>query len=157
MDPILQVFLSWQFIIFAVAIMAVVHVIRMFAEYGLSNWKPLMKESKLWNDLIMPILPIVVGVLGALVIKSYPYPNNLTATGSRFIFGLGAGMLASTLFRFVMASINQKIHTIIQQDPAAAIAAAAAEKNAKSSSPVIPAAAPPATEDKGMSAGAVDK
>lgn len=109
MDPILQIFLSWQFLIFCVAIIAVVFIIRKIAEYGLANWAPIMKETKLWNDLILPILPVVVGFLGGLAIKSYPYPYGLTNTVSRCIFGLGAGLLSTLLYKVLALLIQQKI------------------------------------------------
>lgn len=184
MDPILQIFLSWQFLIFGVGVCAVVFVLRKVAEYSLANWKPLMKESKLWNELLMPISPIFVGVIGALAIRSYPYPNNLTSGGSRFIFGLGAGLLSTVLYRLITAVIGQRINSIISQNPGAAIAAAATEDNAKSNNPATIPAPIPATmpvtvsvtvpaavsnsdsvakaddsmmADKGMSAGAINK
>lgn len=135
MDPILQTFLSWQFLIFGVGVVAVVFVLRKIGEYGLANWKPLMKESKLWNDLLMPILPIIVGALGALAIRSYPYPNNLTSGGSRFVFGLGAGLLSTVLYRLITALISQRISAAISQNPGVAVARAVKEDNATSSTP----------------------
>src|SRR5574337_363255 len=98
MDPILQTFINWQFLIFGIAVVAVVFVIRKVAEYLLANWKPAAKESKLWNDLVLPILPIAVGSIGALIFKHYPYPDGLTSGGSRFIFGLVAGLLSTVLY-----------------------------------------------------------
>lgn len=105
MDPIFQTFVSWQFLIFSTAIVAIVFVTRKIAEYLLANWKPAAKESKLWNDLILPILPIFVGSIGALIFKKYPYPDGLVSGGSRFIFGLVAGLLSTVLYRLVLSKL----------------------------------------------------
>ncbi len=109
MDTILQTLLSWQFLIFGTAVAAIMFVIRKIIEYAIVNWTPLSKESKLWNDLILPILPVIIGSCGALLFKTYPYPDGLTTSGGRFIFGLVAGLLSTLIYRVTKAMINQKI------------------------------------------------
>lgn len=108
MDPILQTLLSWQFVIFSMAIAAVMFVFRTLAEYAISNWKPAAKESKLWNDLLLPILPVVLGPTAAVLIKAFPYPDGLVTGSSRFIFGLVAGLLSTLLYRVFKALLLQK-------------------------------------------------
>lgn len=109
MDTILQTLFSWQFLIFGSAIAAVMFVIRKIIEYAMANWSPLAKESKLWNDLLLPILPVLLGAFGALVFKTYPYPDGLVTGGGRFIFGLVAGLLSTLIYRVTKAMITQKI------------------------------------------------
>jgi len=108
MDPILQTLLSWQFVIFSMAIAAVMFVLRTLAEYAMSNWASAAKESKLWNDLLLPILPVIVGPAAAVLIKAFPYPDCLTTSSSRFIFGLVAGLLSTLLYRVFKALLLQK-------------------------------------------------
>jgi hypothetical protein len=109
MDTILQTLLSWQFLIFGTAVAAVMFVLRKTIEYAMANWTPLAKESKLWNELLLPILPVIIGCSGALLFKTYPYPDGLTTNGGRFIFGLVAGLLSTLIYRVTKAMINQKI------------------------------------------------
>lgn len=113
MDPILQTLFSWQFIIFGVAIAGVMFVVKRSVEYAIVNWSIFSKESKLWNGLLLPILPVLIGAFGALIFKSYPYPNGLVTGGGRFIFGLVAGLLSTLFYRVINSLMVQKINTAL--------------------------------------------
>lgn len=116
MDAILQTFINWQFFMFGLAVAAVVYVFRKIIEFIISSMVPSSKVSwswKLWTDLLLPIAPVIFGVLGALVFKTYPYPNGLTTEGDRIIFGLVAGLLSTLFYRVVKALLVQKIQSIL--------------------------------------------
>lgn len=103
MDPLMQ-FFTWQFMLFSMAIAGVTYVIRLLVEYFLKNTQKL----KLWKDVLLPIFPIVLGVLmGAFMVK-YPYPEGLVSAGSRIVFGLVAGMFSGVLYRVIIAMLNFK-------------------------------------------------
>jgi DNA-binding CsgD family transcriptional regulator len=121
MDPILQTLFSWQFVIFSMAIAAIVFVVRLVLEYLMSTYTSLNKEAKLWNDLILPTLPVAIGPTAAYLIASFPYPDGLTTDSSRIIFGLVAGLLSTLLYRVFKALLIQKIGTIIPADTVAII------------------------------------
>lgn len=108
MDPILQTLFSWQFVIFSMAIAAIMFVLRTITEYIMSNCSATAKESKLWNDLLLPILPVLIGPTAAVLIKKFPYPDGLTTSSSRLIFGLVAGLLSTLLYRVFKALLMQK-------------------------------------------------
>lgn len=107
MDPILEMFFSWQFIVFSLAVAAVIFVIRTVVEYFVQKSKPAVK--KLWHDLFLPILPVFVGGFIGHFFKSYPYPNDLTSDGNRIVFGVVAGLLSGLLYRVIKSLIMQKI------------------------------------------------
>ena len=113
MDPILQVLLSWQFILFGLAVAAGVFVIRRIVEYFISL-KTDPKNVKLWNDLVLPILPVVLGPASAVFISAFPYPDGLTTKPSRFIFGLVAGLLSGLIYRVFKSLLQQKIDGVAQ-------------------------------------------
>ena len=102
MDPLLGMFLSWQFIVFGLAIAAIMFVVRTVVEY-------FVKDSKIWKDLVLPILPVLVGGLASVLISSYPYPNELTSVGSRAVFGFVAGLLSGLMYRVIKSLVQQKI------------------------------------------------
>jgi hypothetical protein len=79
----------------------------------MTNWTVAAKESKLWKELLLPILPVVMGGLGGFIFKTYPYPDGLTTTGSRFLFGLVAGLLSGLFYRVVKAMFIQRIQTAL--------------------------------------------
>lgn len=115
MDSILQALLSWQFLFFCLAIGAVVFVIRLFVEYGMENWWPLKqwraanKESKLWRSLILPVLPIGLGLLAGAFVKGYPYPDGITSTSGRVAFGLVGGFTSSLIVRLYVSFLSSKV------------------------------------------------
>lgn len=115
MDALIQAFLSWQFLFFCLAIGAVIFVIRRVVEYGMENWWPLKnwnaanKEAKLWRSLILPILPIVLGQVGALVAKNYPYPEGFSSTSGRIVFGLVAGFTSGLVVRVFRSFLSDKV------------------------------------------------
>jgi len=108
MDPILSTLLSWQFVFFSLGIAAGVFVIRKIVEYLMANYPIISKESKLWTDLLLPILPVLLGAGSAVLFRMFPYPAGLSTWSGRFIFGLVAGFLSSMLYRTVHALLIQK-------------------------------------------------
>lgn len=116
MDAVIQAFLSWQFLFFCLAIGAVVFVIRQVVEYGMENWWPLKqwkaahKDAKLWRGLILPILPIILGQVGALLAKEYPYPEGFSSTSGRLVFGLVAGFTSGLIVRLFRSFLSDKVN-----------------------------------------------
>jgi len=125
MDTILEAFLTWQFLFFCIAIGAVVFVMRVIAEYVMANWAAAAKESKLWRDLILPILPILLGQAAALLISQYPYPVGFTSQGGRLIFGLVAGFSSGLVVRLYRSFLSSKIADLTGKVAAAMKGAAA--------------------------------
>jgi hypothetical protein len=119
MDPILQTLLSWQFIIFGLSISAVIFVIRTIVEYLMSQYAAIAKESKLWNNLVLPILPIILGGLLGLFFKMFPYPDDLTLKWDRVMFGVVAGLLSTFLYGVIKSLLQQKIGSIVPGTAAA--------------------------------------
>src|SRR5579864_2664230 len=115
MDPILQVLLSWQFVLFGLAVAMVMYVLRLIVEYIAGAAKADLTKSKLWNELILPILPIALGVVGAWLVTSFPYPGftpnaaGVVARGDRLIFGLVAGGFSTVMYRVIKALLYQKL------------------------------------------------
>ena len=105
MDSILEMLLSWQFIVFALAIAALIFVIRQSVEYFIVK----LKIKKIWNNLFLPILPVIVGGLLGFLLKTYPYPNGVTTIEGRTIFGLVAGLMSGLLYRVIKSLLFSKI------------------------------------------------
>lgn len=109
MDPILQILLNWQMVLFSLGVAAIIFVIRKIVEYGMAHWSLLSKESTLWADLILPIMPVFLGVIAALALTTFPYPTGLASGSGRGIFGLVAGLLSTLLYRVINAILVPKI------------------------------------------------
>jgi hypothetical protein len=121
LDPILQTLLSWQFMLFSLAIATVVWVIRTIVEYILDSptLPRVNSKMKAWREIILPLLPIFVGTVFAFFITSFPYPNGLTSASSRIIFGLVAGSVSGILYRVLNSILASKITSVIQDVQAA--------------------------------------
>jgi hypothetical protein len=115
MDPILSVLISWQFILFGLAVAGVMYVLRILVEYfmQLANHDP--TKSKLWGEVLLPILPVIIGAVGALKFRTFPYPDNLDTKGDRIIFGLVAGLLSTLIYRIIKSLLSAK--TISNNSP----------------------------------------
>lgn len=120
MDTIFQALFSWQFLLFCLAIAAVLFVIRRVAEYAMANWKSAAKESKVWKELILPILPVFLGPVAAFFAKQYPYPDGLTSNSARVAFGLVAGLLSGLVYRVLKSMLTYKAENPSGTDAAVA-------------------------------------
>ncbi len=67
------------------------------------------KNSKLWKELILPVLPVLLGPTAAYLAKTYPYPGGLTSGSARVAFGLVAGLLSGLVYRVLKSALGYKI------------------------------------------------
>ena len=99
MDTAFETILSYQFLLFCLAISALTYVIRLIVEYCFSVKNIVPKDNHAWNELILPILPIVLGCVSALLAKKYPFPDQITSYSGRAVFGLVAGSFSTIVWR----------------------------------------------------------
>lgn len=113
MDTVLQALLSWQFVLFALAIAALTFVIRKVVEFALDNPNiptgKMTKEDRLWKELILPILPVVLGAVAGFLAKKYPFPDGLSNPSARIAFGLVAGLLSGLVYRVIKGTLAAKV------------------------------------------------
>lgn len=99
MDPFSAIF-STQLIFFALAIFALTFIIRTVLEYFIS----LLKTSNVWNNLILPVMPLMLGALGGLS-KTYPNPLGISIF-ARETFGLVAGLVSGLGYQMLKGFIS---------------------------------------------------
>lgn len=115
MDTLLQAILSWQFLIFCLAIFAITFVLRTIVEYFISNYTSFTKEAKLWNQVVLPILPILIGAVSAVLAKQYPFPEDLHSISGRLAFGLVAGLSCGPVYKLYNALLSSKISELFSK------------------------------------------
>ena len=92
MDILATVFTS-KLLIFALAISGIMFFIRTIAEYAISR----LKTSKIYNELLLPLLPLMLGVVfGSLA--------GIGAPG-----GLVAGMFSGLTFKVIKGLLKKSI------------------------------------------------
>lgn len=113
MDNVLSLF-SWQLVLFSLGVFVTMYIFRTVIEYILSQWKAI--ESKLWNDLLLPTMPAIIGCVAAIVLTTYPYPENVTTLDARIVFGLVSGFFSGLVYRVVKKMIVQKFPSTTSND-----------------------------------------
>lgn len=103
MDPLMN-FFTWQFMLFSLAVAGVTFILRKVIEYYAKN----ITKNTAWEDLVLPIFPLVLGCLMGKLMTAYPYPDGLTSVGGRVIFGLVAGMFSGLVYRVLNSLLNVK-------------------------------------------------
>lgn len=107
MDSAINILLSWQFLLFALCMFAFTFIIRRYVEYFL----PKTLTSTLWNKLLLPTMPIILGAIIAYVATKYPYPDGLITTSARIMFGTVAGMFSTISYQVVYGMLKDKIQS----------------------------------------------
>lgn len=107
-------FIGTYFILLCVGIYAITFVLRKLIEVILDNPNvPASKNGWFWTEFVLPSLPIVVGAVFCILAVNYPYPTACEGIWARALIGLAAGSFSSTVYRIVLASINQKGASIL--------------------------------------------
>lgn len=106
MNSSIEAIFSLPFLFFCLSIFAISGVIRKIVEFFIKS--KYTKILKIWKELILPILPMFVGLLLALV-SEYPYPEGWESSSSRFIFGLVAGLSSGLVYRVVKSFASSKL------------------------------------------------
>ena len=100
---LLSLLLSWNFLVLALAIAAATFVIRNILE---ARWQ--LDEKKIWNDTLLPCMPVLIGVLICLVASSFPFPVGITVLSAKLCFGAVAGLFSSQMFKVIKSLIDKK-------------------------------------------------
>jgi hypothetical protein len=113
MDNALNALLSWQFILFSLGIFAIVWTFRTIVEYIF----PKVIGKDLWEKLVLPLLPLGLGLTIAKFAVHYAYPDGLTSFSGRELFGLVAGMFSGLIYQVVKGMLKNKIQSYMYPYP----------------------------------------
>jgi hypothetical protein len=106
----LQGFLSTNFIFLSLGIAAITFVIRTIVDFFLELPSvPTSKNAKVWSKLILPILPVFIGVILGYTIPNFAYPAGFTSTSSRVIFSMVAGMFSGLVYQVINGLIKKEL------------------------------------------------
>ena len=131
MDNILQALLSWQFVLFALAISAFTFVAKQIVEFAIDNPSSptgnMSKNGRFWTQLVLPILPVVLGGSAGYLAKMYPFPDGISSGSARIAFGLVAGLLSGLVYRVIRGTLANKLAGLVDptdkpsSDPGASV------------------------------------
>jgi len=63
--------------------------------------------SQWWNKVILYAIPVVVGVLSAVLATAYPFPAGMQSLSSRVFFGVFLGFFSSFFYKAAKQIIKQ--------------------------------------------------
>jgi hypothetical protein len=110
MDSILQSLLSLSFLFSCLAIAAITAGVKHTVQWFLDQpWVPTSSASKVWKELILPILPPVLGGLICFLNSAYPYPEGFDSSSARAVFGIASGLLSGLVYRVIKSILSGKI------------------------------------------------
>jgi hypothetical protein len=103
-------FITAQLVFFCLGIFAITFVVKQIIEYIITNWTPMNKESKIWTNLFLPILPVILGVLVVICVGgNYQYPPGFDSYTGKLNFGLVGGLLSGLVYRVLKSFLVSKI------------------------------------------------
>jgi uncharacterized protein YacL len=98
------IFVNKEFLLLSLAIAIITEFIRRIVDHTL-NFFNKNKDSKFWRDVVLPSLPIIIGLLFAYFAIKYPYPQGLDITSGRFVYCAVAGAASGIIYRIVKSII----------------------------------------------------
>lgn len=101
---ILDTLLTLNNLIFCLFLALIVWIGRRLVEY---IWKN-SKTNKVWNELALPMSPILLGAIIAPLVRMYPFPADFSSTSGRVLFGTVLGFISAHVFKIVKGMLKQK-------------------------------------------------
>lgn len=112
MDPFSS-FFSASFLFYCFAIFAITFIVRTIVEYFIHS----AKNSNIWNNLLLPLLPLLLGGISGIFAKMYPDPLG-TSIFAREAFGLTAGLLSGLVYKMLKGYLKTQFPSISTDDTA---------------------------------------
>lgn len=103
--------ITLPFVFFCLAVFFTTHTVRKIVEALLPAIRkdtPLTRSQKVWEEFLLPSLPILVGLVLGVLLKSWPWPVGIVGWASRAIAGGVAGFLSTWIYRMVRSFLTKK-------------------------------------------------
>jgi protein-S-isoprenylcysteine O-methyltransferase Ste14 len=100
----IEIFANWQTLVLALGIFVITYIIRLSVQTFWRTWK----ENRIYNELVLHALPIVIALVVALLAKKYPWPNEalVTSASARIFYATFVGMACGIFYGRVRAIIG---------------------------------------------------
>jgi len=112
METALQNLLSWNFLLLCLTIAAINFSLRKITDYCMVQFNLVNKFAKFYNDVFLPLSPILTGLLFCGVATKYPYSSDIVSLSGRLSMGLTAGSFSSIIYRVIRSMIKSNIKAV---------------------------------------------
>lgn len=69
---------------------------------------PLARMSWWWNEVVLYLLPMLLGAVTALSFLQYPFPEMVKAASTRFVYGVVCGGLSGFVYKMAKSVLKKK-------------------------------------------------
>ena len=114
--------LTWQTLVFTLAIFIFSFLLRRTLEVlfpTLSRGTPLSMAQRVWEELLLPSTPVLVGALMGGLLKNWLYPPALVTTGQHIIYGVVCGFFSGYAYKILKSLLTQKFSVELPDVPGA--------------------------------------
>jgi protein-S-isoprenylcysteine O-methyltransferase Ste14 len=100
----IEIFANWQTLVLALGIFVITYIIRLSIQTFWRTWK----ENRVYNELVLHALPIVIALIIAIFAKKYPWPDAAltTSASARIFYSMFIGMACGIFYGRVRALIG---------------------------------------------------
>ncbi len=110
MEQSLTELLSLPFIVLCLVVAGITEIFRRVTDFVLDNPTiPASRNSKIWTQVILPTLPLPIGMLITKYFPNLPYPTGWEDHDARILLGFVAGLLSTLVFRVAKAILKDKV------------------------------------------------
>ena len=107
----MEAILTWQVGVFALAVFILTHFLRKMLEAlfpSIRKDTPLTTWQRVWDLVLLPSLPVFVGVLLGVLVKTWPWPPGIATPGARALLGAVVGFFSTWFYRILKAVIQER-------------------------------------------------
>ncbi len=108
---------SYKALFFGMAVYVVCLIARRGLELALPSLKTGTKLGGVWQQLVLPTLPVLLGGVAGWFISSFPYPDGLASQSTHVMYGLVCGFAAGWAYRIFKAVAEKKWNVKLPGDP----------------------------------------
>lgn len=94
--------LTWSTLLFSLCVFIVTYLIRTSMELlfpTLSKKTPLNSAQLVWEEVVLLVLPVLLGVGLVVALPQWPFPAALTDSRSRMVYGAVCGFFSTWSYR----------------------------------------------------------
>lgn len=134
----MEAILTWQFAVFTIGVFVFSLFARRVTEALFPTIRrdtPLTLAQRVWEKVLLPSIPVLVGIGLAVLVKSWPWPPSVATPGPRALVGAVSGFFSTWAYRVVKAIVKEKFK--VDLDAEATLPVAVQDKKVEST-PQVP-------------------
>lgn len=97
----------WPTVLFSLGVYGLLFVLRLIVERSIPRLK--MDGNYYWREVVLPVLPFLLGGLVGALLSAYPYPEGIGSCMARALYGAVCGLFSGVVYRVVKNLVRSKL------------------------------------------------